>query len=461
MRILAFPGRLNTKAKAPVRDWSQQEIADFYRAHRLLAENGAGIGIDRGVSDEGEPWMVFFDTASHDVFLHIARIDNLCHLVCEPFNMRLDAADITSLIAQFEHAVRDYLAIRSERAKNVVIHPAARIIMSISAVFLLFKLENGEAYAKGPADKAGALGPDARAGEKSAGPLARAQSAFQRAFDAADAPVNAALLAGIILAGELALSPLRTGASEAEMEKLVALALVEHEPVLVKADGAGIEAVVADAIHHVPLPVTVELPLAALEIPVPELADMPVTVLFTPAETVVQLAALGPEPADFRTAQFIPVAVEAPARAPAEKLVLSEAKADAAKLLELLFTSTVAIGLQPGVVIEGGGKKPVKITDISLDKMDRLADQSGDMGFVQQTFLDFGALYKLIGHFTENMDTYSFQYRSDGRVLIEEKGVGLLDASDVGMITNHTSSGGTYIIIGRADLLDDVLTFFL
>src|SRR5690606_13297609 len=125
MRILAFPGRFNARAKAPARDWSTQEIADFYRAHRLLAENGAGIGIDRGLTDEGEPWMAFFDTVSHDVFLHIARIDDYCHLVCDTFGLKLSAADIPSLIAQFEHAVRDELSIRSSRSKNVVVHPAA------------------------------------------------------------------------------------------------------------------------------------------------------------------------------------------------------------------------------------------------------------------------------------------------------------------------------------------------
>ncbi|MBF0680373.1 MAG: hypothetical protein IR164_15710 [Devosia sp.] len=457
MRILAFPGRFNARTKAPVRDWSTQEIADFYRAHRLLAENGAGIGIDRGVSDEGEPWMVFFDTVSQDVFLHIARIDDVCYLVCESFDMRLEAADITALIAQFEHAVRDQLAIRSDRAKNVVVHPAARIIMSISVVFLLFKLENGEAHAKGLSDKTAALGADARATEKSVSALARAQSAFARAFDAVDAPVNAALLAGLILAGELVLKPLHAN-HDAEIEKLVALALAaDHEPVLVNAEGAAIEAAVADAIHHVPQPVAVDVPeVVALNIPVAELPDAPMLVQFTPAENVVKLVNPGPV-ADFRVAQIVPLAVEAPAKEVSDTLVVSQAEIDAAKMLELLFSG---IKLAPGQLVESDLKKPIRIGEISIDNFEGLKDLRGEFGFAQDLQLDFAPLYKLVNYFKEQMDGYSFQYRTDGRILIEQKGLGGMDVADLGLITNSTPSGGSYTIVGRVDIIDDVLDFF-
>jgi hypothetical protein len=48
MRILPFPIR-RTKQGGKCRAMTglKDEIADFYRAHRLLVENGAGIGIDR------------------------------------------------------------------------------------------------------------------------------------------------------------------------------------------------------------------------------------------------------------------------------------------------------------------------------------------------------------------------------------------------------------------------------
>lgn len=456
MRILAFPGRLNTKAKAPVRDWSTQEIADFYRAHRLLADNGAGIGIDRGVSDEGEPWMVFFDTASHDVFLHIARIDDRCHLICEPFGLRLEAADITALIAQFEHAVREQLAIRTERGKNVVIHPAARIIMSISAVFLLFKLENGEAYAKGLGEKAGGLA----ATEKSAGPLARAQSAFQRAFDAADAPVAAAILAGIILAGELALSPLRAGHGEAEVEKLVAMALVEHEPVVAKADGAGIEAVVAEAIHHDVPPAAVDVPLPVLVTAVPVLADLPATLQFTPPDTVVQLAAAGAAPADFRTTQFIPVAVEAPAKVPAgEGRVIADLQGDAAKAIDFLFT--VSTGkFRPEEPAPAEEPVPAiakaKLGEVTVANVDALDGQLAFSAHIDISIVDLLSLFRYLDR---TMPGYDFGF-DKGKTLVEQTGLTGLDMTDVASVTSTLGDGSTYTVIGRADIVDGIVSLF-
>lgn len=456
MRILAFPGRLNTKAKAPVRDWSTQEIADFYRAHRLLAENGAGIGIDRGLSDEGEPWMVFFDTVSQDVFLHIARIDNTCHLVCEPFNMRLDAADITSLIAHFEHAVRDYLSIRSEGAKNVVIHPAARIIMSISAVFLLFKLENGEAYAKGLADKAGVPGERA-VSEKSVGPLARAQSAFQRAFDAAEAPVSAALLAGIILATELALSPLRGASSEAEVEKVVALALTEHESVLARSSEADLEAVVADALDHVTAPMATEAASPHLEVIVPEVSGTPDTVQFTPTETIIQVADLGPAVADFRTVQFAPVAVEPAAELSHDGQIVGERKVDTGStLVGTLFPVTlVPVVSAPRPTEEGAS--PKKTLDISLARLDEM---SQEFGFVRELRLSDSEIYRLGEYYKSVMGGHKSDYKSGGQVLIEQLGLEKVAEADLGLVTAVMHDGSTQTFVGRAELIDDVLTFF-
>ena len=222
MRIIPFPSQLK-KTEAKAQDWSQQEIADFYRAHRLLAENGVMIGIDRGVSDIGEPWMVFFDTASQDVFMHVARIDGVCHLICDTLGLKLSAANIEALIAGFENSVRGHLSIRAERNSKVVLHPAARIIMSISAVFLLFKLGNSEAHAKALSEKSplpqtdgGAVRPT----EKSTASIARAQSAFARAFETVDAPASAAIVASIILAGELSVLHSETAHDTSSSQKL-------------------------------------------------------------------------------------------------------------------------------------------------------------------------------------------------------------------------------------------------
>jgi hypothetical protein len=70
--------KVSTPRKAEVRfrrgDWSNQELAHFHRLIAVLWNDGISIETDRGVSDEGEPWFVFCDADSGEVFAHFARI---------------------------------------------------------------------------------------------------------------------------------------------------------------------------------------------------------------------------------------------------------------------------------------------------------------------------------------------------------------------------------------------------
>src|SRR6476469_6400418 len=55
-------------------DWSQRELAEFYRVEDALTKSGVGISTDRGLTDEGEPWFVFFRQDDEEVIVHCARI---------------------------------------------------------------------------------------------------------------------------------------------------------------------------------------------------------------------------------------------------------------------------------------------------------------------------------------------------------------------------------------------------
>ena len=55
-------------------DWSQPELAEFYRVEDALTKSGVGISADRGLTDEGEPWFVFFRQDNEEVIVHFARI---------------------------------------------------------------------------------------------------------------------------------------------------------------------------------------------------------------------------------------------------------------------------------------------------------------------------------------------------------------------------------------------------
>ena len=55
-------------------DWSQRELAEFYRVQNALTKSGVGISTDRGLTDEGDPWIVFSRQDNEEVIVHLARI---------------------------------------------------------------------------------------------------------------------------------------------------------------------------------------------------------------------------------------------------------------------------------------------------------------------------------------------------------------------------------------------------
>src|SRR5258707_1095910 len=55
-------------------DWSQRELAEFYRVEDALTKSGVEISTDRGLTEEGEPWFVFFRQDDEEVIAHFARI---------------------------------------------------------------------------------------------------------------------------------------------------------------------------------------------------------------------------------------------------------------------------------------------------------------------------------------------------------------------------------------------------
>lgn len=484
MRILPFPTKNTRKHAHYIADWSQQEIADFYRAHRLLAENGAAIGIDRGLSDIGEPWLVFFDQSSQDVFLHVARIDDRCHLICDPLNLRISAANIAALIMEFEAAVRTSLSIRSERAKNVVIHPAARIIMSISAIFLLFKLENSEAQAKGLSDKvlatADASGPT-RLVDKSSTAFTRAQNAFARAFDSVDAPANAALLAGVILAGELATSlETRPTSTSAEPAKTVTLPHAE--------EAAGIQLLEGSEQHKMLVPQTetsAHVQSSLRSQPTAEVLQVekssaeathastqPLQVALKQAEPATNASVVEQQSATHAEVSNQDVLIKT--SEPMARTAEPEAETAATTVanssgLKALADETIKTG---GILfVDAKAQAPAQVstplptaqpevktkTIVSLDTLDSLTSK---VGFNLTTKYDDVKSYQFKEYLTKQMGgQFNFEYQS-GKLLIEQTDVESLKAGEIGVWTNVSADHSTMTVVGKAALIDDVLTFF-
>ncbi|WP_137136909.1 hypothetical protein [Rhizobium sp. FKY42] len=477
MRILPFPTKNARKPAPQIADWSQQEIADFYRAHRLLAENGAAIGIDRGLSDIGEPWLVFFDQSSQDVFLHVARIDDSCHLICDPLNLRISAANIAALIMEFEAAVRTSLSIRSERAKNVVIHPAARIIMSISAIFLLFKLENSEAQAKGLADKVSvagdATGPT-RLIDKSSAAFARAQNAFARAFDSVDAPANAALLAGVILAGELAMSLEKTTTSvTTETAKAVTLPPVSDAAILnlegseqhnmaVPESETAIH--VQSSIHAKQAPEVLGTGRSGESAAHPSIQSPPLVIKqnsSAPDVAVVEphtnaSTTVSNQDVVVKTSETMARTADTESSSNGLKSLTEDSIQTGGILLTTKTTTTTTTTTTSTSETPVAASEPV--VSVSISTLDEVTTKAG---FALKTSFDIVKAYALQDYLTKQMGgEYTFEYQTNGKLLIEQVGIDNLKTSEIGIWTNVIGDQSSVSVVGKASIIDDALTFF-
>ena len=71
--------------RGPLSDWSLFELSVFDHARRSLKLQGVDVELECGVTDEGDPWLVFCDVETGDVLGHFARIGD-DYVGCVPFH---------------------------------------------------------------------------------------------------------------------------------------------------------------------------------------------------------------------------------------------------------------------------------------------------------------------------------------------------------------------------------------
>lgn len=129
---------------ASLNDWSNQELASIYRVKRLLDAAGVLCHLERGLSDEGDPWCIFC-TPVGDVFIHLSRIDSLYALDSPNLERPIFGRDFNELIEQFSSgalkgsekaAQARRRLIRLERNGNVFLHPATLLAALVWSIYL-------------------------------------------------------------------------------------------------------------------------------------------------------------------------------------------------------------------------------------------------------------------------------------------------------------------------------------
>ena len=190
---------LAQRMRAPAsRDWSRQELAEFYRVESALLQAGLDLETERGLSDEGDPWFVFCRVDTGEVFIHFARADGWYVVDGAAMGAPSRGRDFGALVRDLigRHPLSD----ARRPGSNVLMHPAALLIALVGAAFF----HSGRAKAAEVAHHVGADAPgadrDSRRGLVLGGAAAPLASTGEPSRTVAlDATEVAAVLTGVAI----------------------------------------------------------------------------------------------------------------------------------------------------------------------------------------------------------------------------------------------------------------------
>jgi len=131
------------------RDWSTQELAEFYRVHGALVRTGVNVEVDRGLTDEGDPWFVFCRAEDGEVMIHFARIGGM-YLVDSPaYGGTMRGANFNALVRELveRHPV---VQPRKDGKSNLIFHPSALLVVLVATA--IFKASEARAFSTKSSD---------------------------------------------------------------------------------------------------------------------------------------------------------------------------------------------------------------------------------------------------------------------------------------------------------------------
>src|ERR1035437_9448727 len=116
------------------RDWSTQELAEFYRVEAILLQAGLQMASGRGLTDEGEPWFVFCRAEDDEVIIHFARIDGQYVISAPAYCGDAIGHDFRALVCSM---VERHPVLRPKpRDNNLFLHPTAFLVVLVASALL-------------------------------------------------------------------------------------------------------------------------------------------------------------------------------------------------------------------------------------------------------------------------------------------------------------------------------------
>jgi hypothetical protein len=150
---------------AAPRDWSPQELGEFYRVESALIQAGLRVVSARGLTDEDEPWFIFCRAEDDEVIIHFARIDGRYLISAPAYCDNAVGYDFRAMVRGMIE--RSQILRPPPSGDNLFLHPTALLIVLVASAFL----KAGYAAEAAPAHETGS-GADAVVDAKSRTSLA-------------------------------------------------------------------------------------------------------------------------------------------------------------------------------------------------------------------------------------------------------------------------------------------------
>ena len=132
--------------RRPSGDWSNQEIAEFWRVEHVLASAGLRLETDRGLTDEGEPWFVFVHQDSGEVFAHFARIGRTYVLASSSIDGAQKGTSVRDVVDRFMQRCNALNPPARPRVmRKLFMHPAASLAAILVTLYFLTESSHANA----------------------------------------------------------------------------------------------------------------------------------------------------------------------------------------------------------------------------------------------------------------------------------------------------------------------------
>lgn len=136
-------------------NWSQQELAEFYRVEAALIRSGMRITSDQGLSDEADPWFVFCGS-NGEAIIHFARIDGKYVVASDALDHPMQGPDFRALLNDIAARHPHLLPLhKADVGTKLVVHPAALLAAIVAAAALALSPDDAFAddLASDPTDR--------------------------------------------------------------------------------------------------------------------------------------------------------------------------------------------------------------------------------------------------------------------------------------------------------------------